>query len=151
MLKKILDCYRPNARLNRTEFIFSWALFVLLAYALFLVFSSIVSIEIYPVKYLIGKSILELILYLVMIPICMARLRDITWPTYIAYGVIPVWLFTTRNLIIYMHLNDIEAFQSVIMFYVELTLAIMFLFILICIFLVKSNSNQILQHETHKY
>ncbi len=130
-LRKIQSCYWSSSKLNRLEFFIATVIISIISIGLFWVYSSLVSIEHYQVKYLMGKSIFELIICIAMIPIYIARLRDMNWPIYIAYGVIPVWLFTTRNLIIYMSLNNIKIFKSPVIFYTEIILGLLFLSVFI--------------------
>ena len=141
MLHKIAKSYRRNARLSRKEFLLGLILFMATSFVVFSIYSYAISIETYQTKYLIGKSILELILYIAMMPIFAARLKDMNWPTYLVLFLVPMWLFTTRNLVIYMNLNDIEHIRSPLILYAESGLGIIFLAVLGCMLLFRSASN----------
>lgn len=101
MVNKIINCYKKDSQIGRLEFVFGLVLIAILSSILFWAYSSLVSIDIHQENYLIGKSCLELIIYVASMPIFAARLRDMEWPTYIVLLLIPMWLFSTRNLIIY--------------------------------------------------
>ena len=142
MISRIINCYKKDGRIGRMEFIFGLVLISILSLMVFWAYSSLVSIDIYQEKYLIGKSCLELIFCLASMPIFAARLRDIEWPTYIVLLLIPMWLFSTRNMIIYMYLKNIELVESPVMFYVEMAFGVGSLVVLLGMLFFRTASNK---------
>lgn len=150
MVNKIINCYKKDSQIGRLEFVFGLVLIAILSSILFWAYSSLVSIDIHQENYLIGKSCLELIIYVASMPIFAARLRDMEWPTYIVLLLIPMWLFSTRNLIIYMHLNNIESIKSPVIFYVEVTLGLGFLVVLASMLFLRTASNKRVELDAQK-
>ena len=101
MIKRLLATYFRAIKISRVEFVVGIiALYVGLA-AVTYVYSQYLSIERAVASYLVGKSILELLFFVALAPLVIARLRDIHWPLYLAFILFPVWLFGLRNIIIY--------------------------------------------------
>ncbi|WP_428624588.1 hypothetical protein [Sedimenticola sp.] len=102
MIRKILYAYRMNAKIGRKEFI--TALIPLIFGYLFFYFvgenlwSSYGDLDVY---YLIAQSTLELLFWIFLAALSVARLKDMGWPKYLALAYIPLWFFGKRNLVIY--------------------------------------------------
>ena len=147
MLSKVFACYRQKCRLSRIEFLFGFVLISFLSLVTFWVYTSFVSIEKYQTSYLVGKSLIELLVYVLLMPIIAGRFRDIGWSPYFVLLLIPIWLFTARNLIIYMKLKNIPSFNSPVIFYVEIISAVVLLITLVCMLLFKADSNKTLNKD----
>lgn len=147
MLIKILDCYRNKSSLSRKEFLFGYMLILFLSIIIFWLYISFSPVEGNEISYLIGKSILELLVILTFIPIFAARFRDIGWPPYFVLLLIPIWLFTTRNLIIYMKLNSINTFESPYIMYIEVISAVVLLITFACMLFIRGASSKSLKSD----
>ena len=100
MISSLLQAYRGKARISRGEFLVGFV-GVYLAFVLVLyIHSKFRSIEL-GVWWVIERSALELLLVLMLIPLAMARLRDINWSSLFAFLLLPAWAFGTRNMVIY--------------------------------------------------
>jgi uncharacterized membrane protein YhaH (DUF805 family) len=100
------------------------------------------------VNYLIGKSLLGIVLSILVLPLLVARLRDMGWNPLWSILVFTAQLVQTRNLVIYMELNGIKSLNTLTFFKVEVLFALMVIILLICMLLVKSAPNNSLQRTS---
>jgi hypothetical protein len=89
-------------RLARKEFIIAIAVSIVIYLGLFylckILWTSIFSFDVW---YLFAQSLIELLLWIAVALISISRLRDMEWPVAMATIYIPIWLFGSRNLVVY--------------------------------------------------
>lgn len=131
------NCYKGKTRLGRLEFLFGLVLIAIIFYLMIRLYANLFPIDIYGINYLIGKSAPELLLI-----IFIARLRDTGWSIYLVLILIPVFLLSTRNLVVYMNLNDISKLEGMGILFIQIIPALLFLVVLGCLITFRSESNK---------
>jgi len=107
-------------------------------------YSHFVDIKALGVTYLIGKSFLELLFLVSITPLFMARLRDINWPVLFSLILFPYWLFSLKNIVIYLMVFGHDRSSGVPEMF-GASLAIVTIVLLLILVFKKSNSNNALQ------
>jgi len=147
MLGQILLSYKSKVKLNRVEFFVGQVLFSAVSIAVLWLHYNLYGLGQVDASYLIGKSFLGFVLSLLILPLFLARLRDMGWNLYLALLIFPSQIVNTRNLIIYMEVKGVESLNSLTFFMVELAVSLMFLILFACMLFVKSFLVTILVHR----
>jgi uncharacterized membrane protein YhaH (DUF805 family) len=149
MLSRILLSYKSGEKLNRIEFLAGQILISSVFIAVNWLYLILYEESQIDVAYLIGKSLLVIVLSILLLPLLIARLRDMGWNPLWSILVFPTQLVQTRNLVIYMELNEIESISSLTFFAVEALFTLIFLVLFICMLIVKSAPNDSFKRTSH--
>jgi hypothetical protein len=103
---QIFQAYYAKSKLNRAQFLLGLAVSYLLIALLMILHHRINGIAAVSINFLIIKSAIEGLFYLLISPLIIARLRDIGWPSYLVVFLYPVWLFGSRNLVLYQTITE---------------------------------------------
>lgn len=92
MISKLMSCYQMGAILNRKEFLISQITFGVVSLLVFWFYRDYFYGGQIDVSYLISKSILEFSFCVLVLPLFMARLKDMDWSPYFVFFIFPTQL-----------------------------------------------------------
>ncbi len=102
MILNVLSAYREKSVLCRKEYLVGLLLLLVIYISLYYVYNYIwSSLGELTVGYLIVQSVMELLFWIALTPLSIARLRDMCWSSYFVLAYFPLWLLGRRNLVIF--------------------------------------------------
>ncbi len=106
-MKRLKRLLSVRGELGRTDFLVGIIGIYLLVTAALYVLNGGILVDIQPTTWLVSKSLSELFIILLWLPLIIRRLRDLGWPVYWALIMLVPWSTSFRHVILYdIHFDD---------------------------------------------